>query len=63
MWEPARNMYISFVVKVKLQMNDNPFDKKFVFTPRNIEMSNMKVMKGTEEMPMEGMMIQSMVNI
>ena len=56
-------MYISFVVKVKLQMNDNPFDKKFVFTPRNIEMSNMKVMKGTEEMPMEGMMIQSMVNI
>ena len=64
MWEPARNMYMTFVLKMKLAKNDtNPFDKKFVFTPRNIEMSQMKVMKNGEVMEMEGMMIQSMVNI
>jgi hypothetical protein len=58
MWEPARNMYMTFVLKMKLAKNDtNPFDKKFVFTPRNVEMSQMKVMKNGEVMEMEGMMI------
>ena len=64
MWEPVRHMYITLVAKMKFTVNaTNPFDKKFVFAPRAIEMSNMKVMKGSEEMEMEQMMIQSMVNI
>jgi hypothetical protein len=57
-------LYITLVVKAKLVMDEkNPFDKKFVFTPRNIEMSQMKMLKGSEEMTSEAMMIQSMVNI
>jgi len=51
MWEPIRNLYITMVAKFKVTVNtENPFDKKFVLTPKAVEMSQMKVMKGTEEM-------------
>lgn len=64
MWEPIRNLYITMIAKLKIQQNsENPNDKKWVVTPKAIEMSQMKVMKGDEEMQMEQMMIQSMVNI
>lgn len=55
---------MTFVIKAKLFINDtNPFDKRIIFLPRNVEMSQMKVMKKDENMEMEAMMIQSMVNI
>lgn len=54
MWEPIRNMYITLVAKWKIIQNSEDInDKKFVIIPRAIEMSQMKVMKGDEEMQME----------
>lgn len=64
MWEPVRNIYMTLVFKFKIQMNDsNPLDKTVVINPKNVELSEMKIMNGSEEMAMEQMMIQSMVNI
>jgi len=52
------------VFKLKVTMDDsNPFDKKIIILPKNVDMSNLKVMKDTEEMQMEQMMIQSMASI
>jgi hypothetical protein len=63
-WEAARDVYITVVVKFKVKSDEsNPFNKQFIFTPKNIEISQLKVMKGDEEMSMEQMMIQSMANI
>jgi hypothetical protein len=63
-WDAVRNLYVTMVFKMKLTQDDsNPFNKKFVFLPKNVEISQLKVLKGEEEMSMEQMMIQSMVNI
>lgn len=65
-WEAARDVYITMVFKFKIttDVDDaNPFSKRFIFTPKNVEISQIKVMKGEEEMSMEQMMIQSMANI
>jgi hypothetical protein len=63
-WEPIRHLYITLVAKAKITTNNsNPDDKVFIFTPKAIEMANMIVKKGDEEMQMEQMMIQSMFNI
>jgi hypothetical protein len=51
------------VAKLKLVETGEHGDKRIIFTPKAIEMSNMKVLNGAEEMQMEQMMIQSMVNI
>jgi len=57
-WEPVRNIYTTITFKLKMGMDDsNPFDKKFSVTPKNIEISNLKVMKGSEVQEMEQMMI------
>lgn len=57
MWEPIRNLYITMVAKFKLEVDDVPFNKQFIFTPKSISMTHMKVMKGDEEKEMEQMMI------
>ena len=63
-WEPARHIYVTFVFKMKLQLlGDHPSNKKLVINPKNVEMTEIKVLKGEEEMAMEQMLIQSMVNI
>jgi len=63
-WDSVRQVYVTLVFKYKQTTDDsNPFNKQFVFTPKNIEISQLKVMKGDEEMSMEQMMIQSMANI
>lgn len=64
-WSNARNMYMTFVFKMKVATDDtNPSDKKITFTPKSIEMSQMKVTKsGGEDIEDEAMMIQSMANI
>ena len=63
-WDAVRNLYVTLVFKMKVTQDDsNPFGKKFLILPKNIEISQLKVMKGDEEMSMEQMMIQSMVNI
>jgi hypothetical protein len=63
-WDAVRNVYITLVLKLKMTQDDaNPFNKKFVILPKNVEVSQLKVLKGEEEMSMEQMMIQSMVNI
>jgi len=54
MWDPVRNVYATLVLKMKIMQDDtNPFNKKFIFLPKNIEISQLKVLKGTEEMEME----------
>jgi hypothetical protein len=63
-WEPVRNIYLTLVFKFKLSINDkDPNDKLLMINPKNIELSEMKIMNDKEEMSMEQMMIQSMVNI
>jgi hypothetical protein len=64
MWEPIRNLYFTFVAKAKVQLNNTePENAHFVLTPRSVEMSNLVIKKGEEEIPMEQMMIKSLVNI
>lgn len=63
-WEAVRNVYMTIVFKMKItQDSQSPFNKKISVTPKNIEIAQLKVLKGEEEMPMEQMMIQSMTNI
>ena len=63
-WDAVRNLYVTMVFKFKITQDDsNPFGKKFIVLPKNVEISQLKVLKGEEEMSMEQMMIQSMVNI
>jgi hypothetical protein len=63
-WDAVRNVYMTLVFKMKMTQDDsNPFSKKFIVLPKNVEISQLKVLKGEEEMSMEQMMIQSMVNI
>lgn len=58
MWEPVRNIYLTLVFKFKLSINDkDPLDKLLLINPKNIELSEMKIMSGKEEMSMEQMMI------
>jgi len=39
-WEPVRNVYLTLILKMKLAQDDtNPFNKKFVFLPKNVEIS------------------------
>lgn len=53
-WESARDIYMTAVFKFKVAVNDtNPFTKKYSVTPKNIEITNLKVLKGEEEMQME----------
>jgi len=57
-WDPVRNIYLSLVFKFKLSINDkDPNDKLIVINPKNIELSEMKILNGQEEMSMEQMMI------
>ena len=56
-WEPVRNIYMTIICKLKTTMTDTPGDKEIVFLPKNIEVSELKVMKDDEVMDMEQMMI------
>ena len=38
-------------------------DKKFSFAPKSLEISQLKVMKGEEEIETEAMLIQSLANL
>lgn len=39
-WEAARDVYGTLVFKFKITTDDsNPFNKQFIFTPKNIEIS------------------------
>lgn len=63
-WESAREVYLTTVFKFKVSVNStNPFSKKFALTPKNLEITNLKVLMKDKEMEMEQMMIQSVVNI
>jgi hypothetical protein len=63
-WESARDIYMTVVFKMKTAVNStDPLAKVFSVTPKNIEITNLKVLKGEEEMQMEQMMIQSVTNI
>lgn len=58
MWEPVRNAYVTLVFKMKIAMDDSdPLDKVINITPKNIELAELKILKGEEEMTMEQMMI------
>lgn len=64
MWDAARNIYATLVFKMKVTTDEkNPFNKKIVILPKNIEISKLKVLSGEEVMDVEQMMIQSLVNI
>lgn len=63
-WEDARNAYATLVFKFKIKQDDsNPFNKKISFTPRSLEISQLKMMNGNEESTTEQMMLQSMANL
>ena len=59
-WESVRSIYITAVFKFKIVKDGS---LQFVFSPKNIEISELKVMNGDQEEPMEQMMIQSVANI
>ena len=64
MWEPVRNVYITLVAKGKIHFNTtDPEDVVINLTPKSIEMTNLVIKKGDEEVQMEQMMIQSLVNL
>ena len=63
MWEPVRNIYMTVVAKLKTTMTDDKEDKLINILPKNIEVTELKVMKEEEVMEMEQMMIQSMLNV
>lgn len=49
-WEPAREVYMTMVFKQKITVNStNPFNKKFAWTPKNLEITNLKVLKEGKE--------------
>ena len=53
-WEEARSIYITMVFKFKISVNDvNPSTKKFSVTPKNLEITNLKVLKSGQEEEME----------
>ena len=52
------------MAKAKVSMNTtNPDDKLIVLNPKSLELAEVKVLDGEEEMAMEQLMLQSMVNI
>lgn len=57
-WESARDIYMTVVFKFKIAVDgSNPFRKKFSFTPKNFEVTNLKVNKDDTYQEMESMMI------
>ena len=63
-YEEVRNVYMTMVFKMKVKQDDsNPFSKKFAFTPRSLEIAQMKVLEGDQEKTTEQMMLQSMANL
>jgi len=57
-YKPIRNCYVTVVFKMRIKQDDsNPFNKKLSLTPRSLEISQFKVMKETEEMTAEQMML------
>mmetsp|Transcript_42148 Transcript_42148/g.64639 ORF Transcript_42148/g.64639 Transcript_42148/m.64639 type:complete len:555 (-) Transcript_42148:60-1724(-) len=64
MWDVARNIYATVVVKLKVTTDEsNPDNKKLILLPKNIEITKLKVLSGETPMEMEQMMIQSLANI
>lgn len=62
--EVVRNAYLTLVFKMKIKKNDGkPDQRKLIFHPRSLEISQLKVMKGDEEMTSEQMMLQSIINL
>lgn len=63
-WESVREIFITGIFKFKISVNSTQlFVKKFSFTPKNLEIQNLKILAEGKENEMEQMMIQSMVNI
>ena len=53
-WVPVRNIYMTIVLKLKVTMDEsNPFSKKIILLPKNVEIANLKVLKDNEQMEME----------
>lgn len=64
MWEPIRNIYVTLVARGRISFNTTTPDDVIVnVTPKAVEIANLKVMKGEEDVQMESMMIQSVANI
>lgn len=55
---------MTVVFKFKIAVDDTlPGSKKFSLTPKNLEITNLKVLNEGQEVEMEQMMIQSVVNL
>ena len=53
-WDQARSIYITLLVKMKFMTDaSNPFEKLFKIIPKNLEISQIKIMKEDEEMTAE----------
>ena len=63
-WDDARQVYITAVFKFKIAVNEvNASTKKFSLTPKNFEVTNLKILQDGNEEEMEQMMVQSFLNI
>lgn len=64
-WRPVRDLYITVTFKMKTttEFDEVTGEKSLVLLPKNIEISQLKVLKDNEEEQMEQMMIQSMANV
>jgi hypothetical protein len=64
MWDPIRNIFLTLQFKMKMQQNEQDGLKSISIMPKNLELTQIKVIKGENEvMDMEQMMLQSMANI
>lgn len=53
-WTQARSIYATLLVKMKFMTDaSNPFEKMFKIIPKNLEISQIKIMKEDEEMTAE----------
>jgi hypothetical protein len=55
-WEKIRSIYLTVVFKLKMSQEidgEQEFGKRIIFSPKNIEISQMKVMKGDQEESLE----------
>ena len=55
-------MTLEFKFKVTANSTE-PGSTRFAIVPKNLEVTNFKMMRGDEELEMEQMMIQSVINI
>lgn len=63
-WRDARKIYMTVSIKMKTGPKDenNPHGE-FSIQPKTIDISQLKIMQGDQDLPMEAMLVQSVLNM